>query len=281
MVGDEPPRPPRPADGRLRPASAATSSPSSARDRSVADVIADLGHRSTVKPVVDRSALDYRRIAVSNRAVAGRHPATSTCLTAASPPPACAAATSTCSPPTTSCSPSATGSASSPRRPHRRHRGCSATSSAGHRHQPGRPVLGIAVSVCSSASSRSRCPAAAKISLGVAGGPPSSASSSASPAHRSGAVVAAALGVGDPRGHAHVPRDRRLQRGRRVRRRSPATTARGSCSAPSHVWRSGLLVHPAASCARTCGATLAGVISGTQTQPAVLAYSNDITRRPA
>ena len=28
---------------------------------------------------------------------------------------------------------------------------------------------------------------------------------------------------------------------------------------------------------RTYGATLAGVISGTQTQPAVLAYSNDIT----
>jgi putative transport protein len=36
-------------------------------------VIVELGHRSSVRLVADRSALDYRRIAVSNRAIAGRH----------------------------------------------------------------------------------------------------------------------------------------------------------------------------------------------------------------
>jgi len=36
-------------------------------------VIGELGHRSTVRLVADRSALDYRRIAVSNKAIAGRH----------------------------------------------------------------------------------------------------------------------------------------------------------------------------------------------------------------
>ncbi len=39
----------------------------------VHDVIGDLGHRSSVRLVADRSSLDYRRIAVSNRSVAGRH----------------------------------------------------------------------------------------------------------------------------------------------------------------------------------------------------------------
>jgi len=38
----------------------------------VARVISDLGHRSTVRLVADRTALDYRRIAVSNRSLAGR-----------------------------------------------------------------------------------------------------------------------------------------------------------------------------------------------------------------
>ncbi|MCA0330696.1 MAG: hypothetical protein LCI03_12445 [Actinobacteria bacterium] len=36
-------------------------------------VIDDLGHRSTVRLVADRSSLDYRRVAVSNRRIAGRH----------------------------------------------------------------------------------------------------------------------------------------------------------------------------------------------------------------
>ncbi len=39
----------------------------------VARIITDLGHRSSVRLVADRSALDYRRIALSNRHVAGRH----------------------------------------------------------------------------------------------------------------------------------------------------------------------------------------------------------------
>ncbi len=39
----------------------------------VARVVRDLGHRSSVRLVADRSALDYRRIALSNRALAGRH----------------------------------------------------------------------------------------------------------------------------------------------------------------------------------------------------------------
>ena len=38
----------------------------------VGEVVADLGHPSTVTLVVDRSQLDFRRIAVSNRQVAGR-----------------------------------------------------------------------------------------------------------------------------------------------------------------------------------------------------------------
>jgi putative transport protein len=38
----------------------------------IAQVIADLGHRSTVRLVADRTALDYRRIALSNRTLAGR-----------------------------------------------------------------------------------------------------------------------------------------------------------------------------------------------------------------
>ena len=65
-----PPRHPRPAvptTGR----SAATSSPWSATARPCT-VIDDLGHLSTVRLVADRSALDYRRIAVSNRRIAGR-----------------------------------------------------------------------------------------------------------------------------------------------------------------------------------------------------------------
>lgn len=39
----------------------------------VAQVVADLGHPSTVPLVLDRSRLDFRRITVSNRSVAGRH----------------------------------------------------------------------------------------------------------------------------------------------------------------------------------------------------------------
>jgi putative transport protein len=39
---------------------------------SVATVVADLGHPSTVPLTLDRSHLDFRRMAVSNRAVAGR-----------------------------------------------------------------------------------------------------------------------------------------------------------------------------------------------------------------
>jgi len=40
---------------------------------SVAQVVADLGHPSTVPLVLDRSRLDFRRITVSNRDIAGRH----------------------------------------------------------------------------------------------------------------------------------------------------------------------------------------------------------------
>jgi putative transport protein len=36
-------------------------------------IITELGHRSSVRLVADRRALDYRRIAVSNRRIAGRH----------------------------------------------------------------------------------------------------------------------------------------------------------------------------------------------------------------
>ena len=65
---------------------------------------------------------------------------------------------------------------------------------------------------------------------------------------------------------------------RRSSRRSPATS--GSRCSPlgavvTAVVGAGLLLTRRLS--QTYGAALAGVVSGTQTQPAVLAYSNDIT----
>jgi putative transport protein len=41
--------------------------------QTVRRIIAELGHRSSVRLVADRSALDFRRVALSNRRVAGRH----------------------------------------------------------------------------------------------------------------------------------------------------------------------------------------------------------------
>jgi len=41
--------------------------------QTVAQVVHDLGHPSTVPLVLDRSRLDFRRITVSNRSIAGRH----------------------------------------------------------------------------------------------------------------------------------------------------------------------------------------------------------------
>ena len=73
MTGDEPGHPGRldlPAhDTRPRPGDILTVVGDA---ETVARVVADLGHPSTVPLVLDRSLLDFRRIAVSNRKVAGR-----------------------------------------------------------------------------------------------------------------------------------------------------------------------------------------------------------------
>ena len=156
-----------------------------------------------------------------------------------------------------------------------------------HRHQPGRPLPRPRPRACCSVSSSCRCPAAQTLSLGVAGGPllmglvlgrlqrsgpvlwslPHSVSSTLSQfgmlaflayaGSTSGAALAKALA--SDIGPAPA--------GRRVRSSRPSQ--RPGCSSRAHL-------------TGAYGPALAGVVAGTQTQPAVLAYSNDITEgRPA
>ena len=79
----------------------------------VAGIAERMGHVSTLHLELDRKQLDFRRMAVSNREVAGRPLAELDLMGRFAPPrPEFAAGTSTCWPPTTSSSTSVTGSGS-------------------------------------------------------------------------------------------------------------------------------------------------------------------------
>ena len=251
----------------------------------VAAVIDDLGHPSTVRLVLDRSQLDFRRIAVSNRRWPAARSATSTCPTAsARPPRACAAATSTCSPPTTSCWRSATGCGSCRRRrTSRRWPAYLGDSERGATDiNPIGLFLGLGLGVLAGLLALP-LPGGAKISLGVAGGPAARrADRRPAAAHRAGAVVAAALGVVDPR----PVRDALLPRPRRARApaprwptRSPATSAR-ACSSPVPSSRSS----PPWACWSVPGSCAPSAPRSRASWPAprpsraVLAYANDVTK---
>ena len=135
------------------------------------------GRRATRRPValtLDRSEVDYRRVAVSNSKVAGQSLGRAcACVAGSAPsPPACVAATSTCSPPTTSSCRSATACASWPHaRACRTSPSSSATPSAALRPTPSRACRSASRSASCWASWSSRSRAAAQFALGLAGGP--------------------------------------------------------------------------------------------------------------
>ena len=249
----------------------------------VAQVIADLGHPSTVTLVVDRSTLDFRRIAVSNRRVAGRSlgeldladrfGATATrvrrgdidLLATDDLVLALGDRVRVVAPPATLAEVAGFLGDSE--------RGATDINPVGL-------FLGLGLGVLVGMLALP-LPGGTKISLGVAGGPllvglivgrlqrtgpvlwslPHSVSSTlgqfgmlcflATAGSSAGAALADALGSD----------------------LGPRLLAAGA--AVTVITAAGLLV--GARVMRTFGATLAGVVAGTQTQPAVLAYANDVT----